>query len=581
MIEEKGKQKMRFYQDAELLFREVKRTEDGSWLACCSSPTSAPFFVCKQNMEQFDSVEAPEEIVRAFAPDVKRTPAELKRLALIQPLLEDESCITDRCKRKALAESIAEKEKTTARRILRLFYQYLSTGVLMGKKQRSVVRNADFDWAINTFYFSSKKLSLRAAYELMLTERFLQQDGTLAPDAPRWKSFEHYYYRNRFHKKNQNSIARNGLSNFQRNERMIAGSSDQWRKDIGSYQMDATQADIYLVSRLDRTKIVGRPNIYMAVDTYSHLIAGIYVGFDAGESAVIACLVNAVEDKQAYCRRYGIEIDPEQWPCTGMPREIITDQGREFFSTRMDELCMRYDVEIQVMPPFRPDQKGIVEKTFDLLQNRYKPLLRGKGVIEPDAQERWATDYRTQALLNLNEFTAVVIHCVLYLNAGRMLKSGDTPAALWRSSDITLSQVDRAELYRRSLDRKTARMTRMGFKQDGLWYLPEDLTTLTIGDLYTIAYDAADTSEIYVVQEPNWIVCPLSQRSIRYAHMTSAEVEQMQAAIRDKRREGEQEQTVSSIRAMKEIKAIIQKAGRCDYGNEDWMNDSERGEQHD
>lgn len=264
-----------------------------------------------------------------------------------------------------------------------------------------------------------------------------------------------------------------------------------------------------------------------------------------------------------------------------MPREIITDQGREFFSTRMDELCMRYDVEIQVMPPFRPDQKGIVEKTFDLLQNRYKPLLRGKGVIEPDAQERWATDYRTQALLNLNEFTAVVIHCVLYLNAGRMLKSGDTPAALWRSSDIILSQVDRVELYRRSLDRKTARMTRMGFKQDGLWYLPEDLTTLTIGDLYTIAYDAADTSEIYVVQEPNWIVCPLSQRSIRYAHMTSAEVEQMQAAIRDKRREGEQEQTVSSIRAMKEIKAIIQKAGRCDYGNEDWMNDSERGEQHD
>ena len=97
---------MRFYQDAELLFREVKRTEDGSWLACCSSPTSAPFFVCKQNMEQFDSVEAPEEIVRAFAPDVKRTPAELKRLVLIQPLLEDESCITDRCKRKALAESI-------------------------------------------------------------------------------------------------------------------------------------------------------------------------------------------------------------------------------------------------------------------------------------------------------------------------------------------------------------------------------------------------------------------------------------------------------------------------------------------
>ena len=34
----------------------------------------------------------------------------------------------------------------------------------------------------------------------------------------------------------------------------------------------------------------------------------------------------------------------------------------------------------------------------------------GNGVIEDDAQERWSTDYRAQAVLDLDEFTAIVIH---------------------------------------------------------------------------------------------------------------------------------------------------------------------------
>ena len=31
--------------------------------------------------------------------------------------------------------------------------------------------------------------------------------------------------------------------------------------------MDATQADLYLVSRLDRKAVIGKLNIYLAVDT--------------------------------------------------------------------------------------------------------------------------------------------------------------------------------------------------------------------------------------------------------------------------------------------------------------------------
>ena len=53
----------------------------------------------------------------------------------------------------------------------------------------------------------------------------------------------------------------------------------RWKDRVGAFQMDATEADIYLVSRFDRSVVVGRPSIYMAVDTATQLVAGNFVRF--------------------------------------------------------------------------------------------------------------------------------------------------------------------------------------------------------------------------------------------------------------------------------------------------------------
>lgn len=131
--------------------------------------------------------------------------------------------------------------------------------------------------------------------------------------------------------------------------------------------MDATLADIYLVSRTDKASVIGRPNICLAVDTATQLIAGIYVGLEGGEQAVLSCLCNAAENKVDYCRKYGIEISQEEWPSRGLPYEIITDKGNEFTGKRVMELVVKFGIDLQTLPPFRPDDKGLVEKSFDLL----------------------------------------------------------------------------------------------------------------------------------------------------------------------------------------------------------------------
>lgn len=424
------------------IFRVLQASDSGLWLISYTEPAAPLFVSSADNMER---IETPADFLTAQKRPL--TKAEERRLALIQQLLNDERCMTDRGHRLNMVKEISANSSTTTKRVLRTYYRYLARGELGSHPGREPKKRPIFDWAIQHFYYSSKRLSLRATYDMMLVQRFTDENGQIRNHAPSWSSFQHYYYNKGYNKKPEKVISREGLSHYQRNCRPAYGSAAQWRPNPGCFQMDATEADIYLVSRFDRSQVIGRPYIYLSVDSSTQLIAGLYVGLEAGELAVLKTLENAAMDKVQFCKQHGIEITPDQWPNCGVPYEIVTDKGRDFCSTWVQEFCSRYGIEMQSLPPFRPDQKSAVEKSFDLLQSRFKPMLRGKGVIEDDAQERWGTDYRAQAVLNINEFTAIVINCIIYLNAGRLLSSGKTPAQTWLDATPALLTADMKELH--------------------------------------------------------------------------------------------------------------------------------------
>ena len=541
---------LRFVKRLGAIYRVLLETPAGCWLTDCNGP-SPPFF--EVSLDRYERVPAPN----SWMDEHTITPAQEVRLRMIQPMMDCDDCISDKTLRYKMAAEAAQQHQTTTRRILRLYYRYLATGRLTQKRtQQASKSNQMIERAIRRYYFGAKRLSLRSAYEMMLLEDYVGPDGEIDSDAPTWSQFRHYYYGHGFHRDPQKIIARDGLTKYQRDYRPAWGSSAGWRAQPGSYQMDATQADIYLVSRQDRSIVVGRPYIYLAVDTATHLIAGVYIGFDCDETAVMACIAQAASDKVEYCTRYGIEITPEQWPSVGMPSEIITDKGREFFGPRMSELCRRYGLEVLTLPPFRPDCKGAVEKTIDLLQQRYKPMLRGRGVIEDDAQERWATDYRTQATLDLDDFARVVIHSVLYLNSGRLV-DGKTPAERWTELSPRLMAVDPQELHIQTLPRDTAKLTRKGLRINRMWYAPDDADGLTIGDSYTVAYDPADLRRIHIILA-DWI-CPCHAIGIGQP-LSEIEWEKAHKAAKKNRGAARAKETASSIAATQAIRAIIEHA---------------------
>lgn len=514
-------------------FRVLQRDNEGAWIISYDE-YQMPKYIDQAEFERANRIAAPEEYVNNM--NRPRTKAQQERLDLLRPMLEDARCITDKAHRAKILQETAIKHKTTAKRLRRLYYAYLAHGSLIKCKQRKKARRIDFEAAIRKYYFSAKRNSLRAAYELFILENYTNQGQLLTDEIPSWDSFRMYYFRH-YRFDTQKEIAREGLTAYQRNSRPLYGSAMQYRESVGCYQVDETQGDIYLVSKWDRNQVVGRPNIYLAIDTASGLIAGVYIGLDAGETAVMSCIANAASDKMAYCALYGIELNKEDWPSCGLPSEIISDRGGEFIGNRINELCICYGIDRQILPPFRAEGKPLVERAMSLVQESYKSMLRGRGVIGHDVGERWATDYRQQAILTLDEYTAIVIHAIIALNKGRILtdighlpvNAPNTPAKLWHwlieHGKSTLLDVDAVELYRRALPRTSGKLTRKGIMYNRLRYLPPRDINLPIDSMVEFAYDAQNTDHIFIIgEDKQLIVCDLAPSSARYKGYDMADI---------------------------------------------------------
>lgn len=109
-------------------------------------------------------------------------------------------------------------------------------------------------------------------------------------------------------------------------------------------------------------------------------------------------MLNIITNKQELCKKYGIIIEKSEWDCDMLPGTLVTDRGSEYISETFEQLA---DVGIRIinLPSFRADLKSEVERFFGLVQDSFKPYLKGKGIVMPDYQERGARDYRKDAWL--------------------------------------------------------------------------------------------------------------------------------------------------------------------------------------
>lgn len=279
-----------------------------------------------------------------------------------------------------------------------------------------------FRRGLKLFYENQKGRTLKDTYQLTLEKFFHKgyemQDGVQVPvlppasELPTFAQFRYWYEKER--DITQVQIARKGERRFNLRHRAVLGDSTQMAFGPGSlYQIDATLGDIYLVSSLDRTHIIGRPVIYFVIDTFSRLIAGFSVSLEGPSwlGAMLA-LEHATTNKVAFCQEFNIQIDEAEWPSHHLPEAILADRG-ELEGYNADNLVNALNIRVSNTPPYRADWKGIVERNFRLSNDKMIRWL--PGAVNRKC-ERGDKDYKLDGIFNLHEFRHLITSCVLEHN---------------------------------------------------------------------------------------------------------------------------------------------------------------------
>ncbi|QBJ66103.1 transposase [Bacillus anthracis] len=446
-----------------------------------------------------------------------------------------------------------------------------------------------FDHVVKNYYRKKEQLSLTDTYEHLLRKFYSDNyyEGTELKykiwDESRIPTYHQFYY---WFKKLEDPKLdfqlRHSQKEFELKHRPILSTSALETDGPGTrFQIDATIADVYLISSFDRNLIIGRPVVYGVIDVYSRLLTGIYVGLE-GPSWVGAMMTldNMVTNKVEFCKQYNIEIDESKWPANHLPEIIIADRG-EFEGYSVESLINNFNIKIENTSPYRGDLKGIIERQFRTINGKIK--RKAPGAIQKEYRERGDRDYRLDASLNLEEFTKIIIHLVLHHNQKIIDKYPlekemitdqltATPINLWNwgisNKKGRLQTVSNQNILRLNLLPKgKARITRAGIKFKGLAYgsekaLNEQWYLKMKNQSIEVVFDPRSMGQIYIpyADGRSFDTCYLLDTSTQYKGDSLEEIEFYQQLLQETKAREANKQTENTINTDVAIESIIKQA---------------------
>jgi len=380
-------------------------------------------------------------------------------------------------------------------------------------------------------FIVEEKLPINTAFirmiRLFFAKLWIEEKGELKPVLPDQSELPEYntfkYWVRKEQNKDPDEAARLLFNEKKYNLkfRPKVGSNTQMAPYPGSiFQIDATIGDIYLRSSYRHDLIIGKPVIYTVIDVCTHMFVGLYVGLE-GPSYLGAMMAihNTGSSKVDYCRRFGITITEEQWPCRHLPAQFFADRG-ELLSKNNVNITNGIGVDIEYAAPYRADMKPLVESYFNVLNKG--AIHRLPGATSLKLRERGERDNRLDATLTLEEFTKLIIGLILKHNNHKYMENypitqdmitqnvKPIPVHLWNwgiRKGGALRIEEETSLHRNLLPRDKARITERGIlykrvpytcesaKNEG-WFVRTNHPYR--GKEVDIAVDPRNTSIIYI-----------------------------------------------------------------------------------
>lgn len=342
---------------------------------------------------------------------------------------------------------------------------------------------------------------------------------------------------------------------------LLSGVSELVSGPGDCYEIDSTVADIYVVSKFNRSWVIGRPVIYVVVDRASRIVAGLFVdilyaSWDAAKQA----LLNAFLPKKEFCARYGVVIDEEEWPCNGLPLSIECDRG-EMIANAPEYHIAPMGIKLDFAAPTRADWKAVVERRFGIANKEALHDLDGTTLGKP--KSRMDPDERKKAIHTLDEVTKILIQDFIEFHKTRNIEeiltggmvSADlepTPLNFWNyhvSRHIhSLSIIDEEQARAELMPAAKASITGRGIKLGDMYYSCEIAENENWFELaraegeYSVdaRIDDGSSNTIYVRKDKRspLVRCNLLPRHRLYAELHRADVIWLSEWKREKKETG-------------------------------------------
>lgn len=451
----------------------------------------------------------------------------------------------------------------------------------------SAMDKENFKKSLKKYHLKPNGKDLKETYKELLRS-YYHEEVRLAdalarpPIVPSFRQFS--YWKTKLFSSDELTKTRTTERDYLLNKRGLLGSATQESPVPGSaFEIDATVADVHIVSSFGKQYALGRPTIYSIVDRASRMIVGFHVSlYHASWRAARQALVNCFLPKAEYCKEFGVEIDNSEWPCAHIPQRLMCDNG-EMIGLNPQKLVVPL-TELQLSPPYRPDFKGIVEQRFRLLNKEVLHDLigttRGGTVI------RGSKDPKKDSIYTLKDLTTLLIQGVLEHNrsifkdlalSSPLLVENDispTPLNCWKiylaKHRQALKRADQSEVIAKLLPSEQVSMTRSGILFNNMYYSCDQIEKQNLASKARVngqwrldaRIDENTTNYIYVRlnDKEGFTKCHLLPRSKMLKNNPMAEAEFLQDWIDNKKESSPI--TVESINVQKHRRTIELQAKR-------------------
>jgi len=286
---------------------------------------------------------------------------------------------------------------------------------------------------------TKKKRSENDAYKRTLGDfycesKFYTADGvlhvTLLPAVPSFSQFRHHGPRAGDPSKSDVDRGKVGLMSTKRLR--SPKSSVKIGRAFMEGEIDSTSTNQTLQSEASSLKVLPAPNRTIMVDNMLSVnyVLGMYVGFEAPSALTHKLtLLNALEDKVAFCERYGVKIRPEEW-ISGLCRSIILDNG-EGKSKESLEAVQGMEGSYVFAPSGFSQGKPNVETNHSVFQSRIDNVTSGS--TQGRRKDRGEVTPAMEAYCSFHEYMPELLMEVLDYNNKEYIRP---PLLEMRKADI-------------------------------------------------------------------------------------------------------------------------------------------------